>query len=198
MRIALVHDRLTGIGEPEKVFFCLMELFPGAEIFTLAYQPEVFGDRFQNRKVTVSSLQRLPFGKTRDRLYLPFYPGLMRGFDLSGFDLVVSSSTGAAQWVVKPEAALHVCFFHSLLEGLWEGQGGGWMGLFRSYLRRWDKRSNDGVTKFLVASEEMKAKVGRYYEREADVIPPPWDAKFEFRVQVYFRRLYGIKPVGEE
>src|SRR5579885_2713787 len=99
MRIALVHDWLTSIRGGEKVLLGLMELFPGADIFTLVYRPEKFGDLFKERKVTTSVLQRLPLGKTRYQYYLPLYWEFMGGFDLSGYDLIVSSSSACAKWV---------------------------------------------------------------------------------------------------
>jgi hypothetical protein len=206
LKIALVHDSLTQSGEREKFLFALMELFPGADIFTLAYRPEKFGKQFEGRRVTTSFLQRLPLGSTHPALYLPLYHGFMRSLDVSGYDLIISSSAAVAKWVLNPKKITHVCWCHSLLGGLWENEAPvegldfpGWeKRVFGGYLRRCDLRSNEGVTHFLVGSEAMKERVGRIYGREADVIPLPLDEKFLFRVQVYFRRLYGIKSIGEE
>lgn len=203
MNIALVHDWLVEAGENEQLFFALMELFPGAEIFTLVYRPEEFGDRFQGRRVTTSFLQRLPLGKSRYQAYLPLYWGFMGGLDLSEQDLIVSTNSFCAKWIRNPKKVPHVCFCQSLLGGMWEeGETTGTIhfpswetGFFHDYLRRCDLKSNGGVTHFIAGSEEMKGRIKAVYGREADVIPPPLDAKFQFRAQVYFRKLFGIPTI---
>jgi glycosyltransferase involved in cell wall biosynthesis len=188
MRIALVHDWLTGVRGGEKVLLALMEIFPGAEIFTLVYRPEKFGDAFQGRRVTASFLQRLPWGKEKYPYYLPFYWGLMGGFDLSPYDLIVSSSSACAKWVRNPKKTLHVCYCHTPMRYIWDlfddyfapaGPGRASAPvrtaarIFRPYLQRCDLRSNGGVTHFLANSTEVQGRIGRIYGRESQVIPPP-------------------------
>jgi hypothetical protein len=205
VRIALVHDWLAEMGEPEKFFLRLLELFPGADLFTLVYQPDQVDPVFKNRKITASALQRFPFGKALYPYFIPFYWGLMRGFNLSDYDLVVSSSSACAKWIKTPKKAIHVCYFHGPMANLWDEEKGEaepffppWeLKLFRNYLRRCDLKSNEGITHFLTESDDMKALVQRLYGREAEVIPPPWDARFLFRTQVYFRRIFGIATIPD-
>jgi glycosyltransferase involved in cell wall biosynthesis len=184
MRIALVHDWLTGMRGGEKVLLSLMELFPGADIFTLVYRPEKFGKAFEGRKVTTSFLQRLPLGKTRYPYYLPFYWELMKGFDLSGYDLIVSSSSACAKWVPNPKKALHVCYCHTPMRYIWDlfddyfGPDTSaplrWSAkAFRPYLQRCDLKSNEGVTHFLANSTEVQSRIQRIYGRESQVMHPP-------------------------
>jgi len=184
MRIALVHDWLTGVRGGEKVLFSLMELFPGADIFTLAYRPEKFRDAFEGRKVTTSFLQRLPWGKTKYPYYLPLYWELMQGFDLSGYDLIVSSSSSCAKWIPNPKNVLHVCYCHTPMRYIWDlfedyfGPESSapvrWSAkAFRSYLQRCDLRSNAGVTHFLANSTEVQGRIHRIYGRESQVMHPP-------------------------
>ncbi len=184
MRIALVHDWLTGMRGGEKVLLSLMELFPGADIFTLVYQPEKFGNLFEERKVTTSFLQRLPFGKTRYPYYLPFYWELMKGFDLSGYDLIVSSSSACAKWVRNPKKTLHICYCHTPMRYIWDlfedyfGPHASapvrWSAkAFRSYLQKCDLKSNEGVTHFLANSTEVQGRIKRIYGRESQVMHPP-------------------------
>ncbi len=186
MRIALVHDWLTGMRGGEKVLLGLMELFPGADIFTLVYRPEKFGDIFKERKVTTSVLQRLPLGKTRYPYYLPLYWEFMGGFDLSGYDLIVSSSSACAKWVRNPSQALHVCYCHTPMRYIWDLFGDyfgpsaspplRWAArFFRSYLQDCDLKSNEGVTHFLANSTEVQGRIQRLYGRESQVIHPPVD-----------------------
>lgn len=201
MHIALVHDLLTGMGQEERFLLSLMELFPGADLFTLAYRPERMGPEFERRKIVTTTLQSLPFGKAHLGTFTPLYWGLMGGFDLSDYDLIVSSHSACAKWVRNPKKAMHVCYFHKPMDHLWNGEGTGpgrtATGLFREYLRGRDLRSNEGVTHFLTGSEEMKVRIKELYGREAEVIAPPLDAKFQFRIQVYFRRLFGISTIPD-
>ena len=97
MRIAIVHDWMTGMRGGEKVLLGLLELFPGADLFTLVYRADQMDDVFKNRKITTSALQHLPFGKTKYQYYLPLFWELTGGFDLSGYDLIISSSSACAR-----------------------------------------------------------------------------------------------------
>ncbi|HVZ80624.1 MAG TPA: glycosyltransferase [bacterium] len=198
MRIALVHDWLTGMRGGEKVLSGLMELFPGADIFTLVYRPEKFGDLFEGRRVITSALQRLPFGKTRYPYYLPFYWELMGGFDLSSYDLIVSSSSACAKWVRNPKNVLHVCYCHTPMRYIWDlfddyfGPSTSpwvrWPAKFvRPYLQRCDLKSNEGVTHFLANSTEVQGRIKRLYGRESQVFHPP----------VEVGRFQGPKEQGE-
>ncbi len=188
MRIALVHDWLTGMRGGEKVLLSLMELFPGADIFTLVYRPNQVDPVFHKRKITTSFLQRLPFGKTRYQYYLPLYWELMKGLDLTGYDLIVSSSSACAKWVRVPKEAIHVCYCHTPMRYIWD-LFDDYFGpsapapvrlaakLFRGYLQRCDLKSNEGVTHFLANSMEVKERIKRLYGREADVFHPPVDVE---------------------
>jgi glycosyltransferase involved in cell wall biosynthesis len=162
----------------------LMELFPGADVFTLVYRPEKFGHLFEGRRVVTSSLQRLPFGKTRYQYYLPFYWGLMGGFDLSSYDLIISSSSACAKWVRNPKKTLHVCYCHTPMRYIWDlfddyfGPSASfpvrWMARWvRPYLQRCDLRSNEGVTHFLANSTEVQERIQRIYGRTSEVFHPP-------------------------
>ena len=168
----------------EKVLQSLMELFPDADIFTLVYRPEKFGPMFEGRRVTTSFLQRLPFGKTRYQYYLPLYWELMGGFDLSGYDLIVSSSSACAKWIRNPKKALHVCYCHTPMRYIWDlfddyfGPSTSplvrWPAkLFRPYLQRCDLKSNEGVTHFVANSTEVQERIKRLYGRDAEVFHPP-------------------------
>ncbi|HEY5039916.1 MAG TPA: glycosyltransferase [bacterium] len=181
----MVHDWLTGTTGREKVLESLSQLFPGADLFTLVYQPEKVSSVFQKHRVTTSPLQRLPFGKTRYPHFLPLYWNLMGSFDLSGYDLIVSSSSACAKWVRNPKKVPHVCYCHTPLREIWDEAGsletqesfGAPLSarFFRSYLQRCDLKSNEGVTRFLTNSNGVKERIARLYGREAEVIPPPLD-----------------------
>ena len=193
LRIAIVHDWLTGMRGGEKVLLSLMELFPRADIFTLVYRPEKMDPAFQHRRITTSWLQRLPFGKTHYQYYLPFYWELMGSFDLSAYDLIVSSSSACAKWVRNPKKATHVCYCHSPMRYVWDlfddyfGPAASplvrWSAkFFRFYLQTCDLRSNEGVTHFLANSTEVQERIQRIYGRESQVIHPPVDVE-KFKIK---------------
>lgn len=170
----------------EKVLLGLLELFPGADIFTLVYRPDQMDPVFQKRTVKTSALQRLPFGKTRYQYYLPLFWELMGGFDLSSYDLIISSSSACAKWVRNPNNVTHVCYCHSPMRYIWD-LFGDYFGpsssplvrwpakLFRPYLQYCDLKSNKGVTHFLANSTEVQERIERIYGRESEVIHPPVD-----------------------
>ena len=198
MRIALVHDWLTGARGGEKVLESLSYLFPDADLYTLVYQPEKTNSIFLKHKIQTSPLQRLPFGKTRYPYFLPLYWELMGAFDLSGYDLIVSSSSACAKWIRNPNRIMHVSYCHSPMRYIWDlyedyfGEGTPritrWSaGFFRSYLQRCDLKSNEGVTHFIANSTEVKERIARLYGRDSTVIHPPVDLE----------RFSGPKGPGE-
>jgi len=196
LKIALVHEWMVAMGEREKVIQAYLELFPKADLFTLVYRPEKMDPMFQKRRVTTSFLQRLPFGKTRPRWYLPLFWGAMRSLDLTGYDLVISLSAVCAKWVKAPEQAQHVCFFEGSL--LNEEDGADFprwqIRWFGNFIRRCEEESNRGVTHFLAGSESGKIRIRRLYGRDAEVIAPPLDALSLFKTQLYFQRILGNQP----
>jgi glycosyltransferase involved in cell wall biosynthesis len=148
---------------------------------------------FQKRTVNTSALQRLPFGKTRYQYYLPLYWELMGGFDLSSYDLIVSSSSACAKWVRNPKNVMHVCYCHTPMRYIWDlfddyfGPSTSplvrWSAkLFRPYLQYCDLRSNRGVTHFLANSTEVQERIQRIYGRGSEVMHPPVDVD-RFRVK---------------
>src|SRR3990172_5502881 len=98
MKVALVHDWLTGMRGGEKVLLTLMELFPAADIFTLVCQPEALDPAFHKHRIYTTWLQKIPFGPSKYQYFLPLYWILMRRFDLSSYDLIISSSTASGKW----------------------------------------------------------------------------------------------------
>jgi glycosyltransferase involved in cell wall biosynthesis len=208
MRIALVHDWLTGMRGGEKVLLGLMEMFPEADIFTLVYRPEKVHPAFHQRRIKSSPLQHLPFGKTHYQFFLPFYRWLMESFDLSSYDLIISSSSACAKWVRNPRRVPHLCYCHTPMRYIWDlfddyfGRSSPFIirwaaKLFRSYLQKCDLKSNEGVTHFIANSTEVKERINRLYHREADVIHPPVDVdhfKVKTRKHDYYLVVSALVP----
>ena len=189
-KVALVHDWLTGQRGGEKVLEVLAEIFPKAPIYTLFHIKGSQHPDIEKRDIRTSFLQRAPFLEKKYRWYLPLFPLAIELFDLQGYDLVVSTSHCVAKGAVPAPEALHVCYIHSPMRYAWN--------LYFSYfaperlslyprwiippivhrLRTWDVASAARVDRFVANSANVARRVGKYYRREAEVIPPPVDTEF--------------------
>jgi hypothetical protein len=118
--VAVVHDWLTIPGGSEQVVLELLEMFPEAELFTSVYDPAPWPAQITERPVHSSFLSRLPGAARHYPKLLPLMNAAFRSFDLSGFDLVLSSSHACAKNVRTPETALHVCYCHTPMRYAWE------------------------------------------------------------------------------
>ena len=191
MRVALVHDWLTGMRGGEKVLDVLCEIYPEADIFTLIHEPGRLNARIEGHRIITSVLQRVPVLRRHYRHFLPFFPALIERFDFSSYDLVISSSHCVAKSVIVPAATVHVCYCHSPMRYAWdqfEAYFGvdrvGWAahyGLYRpvlGHLARWDARTAPRVGRFVANSAYVAGRISRYYNRASTVVYPPVDTMF--------------------
>jgi glycosyltransferase involved in cell wall biosynthesis len=191
MRVALVHDWLTGMRGGEKVLAELCALFPRADVYTLVHREGATPPIEDGRRVVTSALQRMPFGRTHHRYYLPLFPLAARSLRVEGpLDLVISSSHAAAKAVRVPPGARHVCYCHSPMRYVWDERGDYFsfgrarlarraaLAPWRAALRRWDRRTAEGVDLFVANSEHVRARILAAYGRDAVVVHPPVDTDF--------------------
>src|SRR4051812_44053187 len=113
MKVAITHDWLTGMRGGEYVLEAIIEMFPNADLFTLISLPDKVSPAIAARPIRASWLQRLPRAAEKYRSYLPLMPAAIASLDLSGHDLVVSSSHCVAKGVAKPAGAVHVSYVHA-------------------------------------------------------------------------------------
>jgi glycosyltransferase involved in cell wall biosynthesis len=186
IRVALVHDWLTGMRGGEHVLEAIAELFPRAELFTLIYIPGTVSPMLTVLKRRTSILQKFPNIEKRYRNFLPLMPKIMESFDLSGFDLIISSSHCVAKGIKKPKDAVHVSYIHAPMRYMWDRYddyfGAGRSSIpvrtaarsMRSYLRNWDKKvtTSDRVDYLMTNSKYIASQVRTHYDREAQVIYP--------------------------
>jgi len=190
VRVALVHDWLTGMRGGERVLEGLLDLFPEAEIFTLLHVPGTVSPRIEARPIHTSFVQRLPGAATRYRWYLPLFPWAIEQLDLRGFDLVISSSHCAAKAVVTDAGTPHLCYCHTPMRYAWD-QFGAYFSPDRNgrigyaairtivaWLRHWDRATAGRVDAFAANSGWVAERIARYYGRTATVVPPPVDTEF--------------------
>jgi glycosyltransferase involved in cell wall biosynthesis len=186
MRIALVHDYLNQYGGAERVLEALHELYPDAPVYTSLYDPAAMPASYRSWDIRTSWMQRLPLWRRLFRAYFPLYPGAFESFDLSGYDLILSSSSAFAKGVIPATDAFHICYCHTPMRFAWrtddymarERIGGKRriiVSLLLTYIRLWDVASNNRVDAFVANSRVVADRIRRYYAREATIIHPPVD-----------------------
>jgi len=185
LKIALVHDWLTGMRGGEKVLEVLCELYPQATLFTLLHNKGSVSATIEKMNIRTSFIDRLPLKATKYRNYLPLFPRAIESFDFSGFDLILSTSHAVAKGARPAPGALHICYCHTPMRYVWElydeyfGPGragvmtGAAMSIVAPRLREWDIRSSDRVNFFIANSRNVALRIRQYYRRPADVIHPP-------------------------
>jgi glycosyltransferase involved in cell wall biosynthesis len=189
MRVALVHDWLTGMRGGEKVLEVLCEVYPDADLFTLVHVPGSVSPTIERQRVHPSVVQRLPAVARHYRHYLPLFPTAVELFDLDGYDLVVSTSHCAAKSVIAP-GARHLCYCFTPMRYAWDqfdayfGPGrlgrplSGAFGLVMRHLARWDRDTAWRANRYVAISRHVASRIRRYYNREAIVVYPPVDTAF--------------------
>jgi glycosyltransferase involved in cell wall biosynthesis len=174
----------------EKVLLSLARLFPEAPIFTLLHVRGSVAPELEARDIRTTFVQRLPGVARRYRHYLPLFPAAAASLDLRGYDLVVSSSHCVVKGVRPRGAALHLCYCHTPMRYVWDryhdyfspGRLGPLARLVvprvARALRAWDVATAPRVHRFAANSAYVAGRVRRYYDRPAEVIPPPVDTGF--------------------
>jgi len=197
-RIAVVHDWLLDFAGSERVLREILDLLPQADLFALLDLPdEELMNAIPRRTKATSFLQSLPRPRRWLRYYVPLMPLAIEQFDLSGYDIVVSSSHAVAKGVITGPRQLHLSYVHTPMRYAWDLQHEylraagfdrglrGWAARLALHrLRKWDVRSANGVDVFLANSAHVARRIRKAYRREAEVLYPPVDVSgFPLRQQ---------------
>lgn len=182
--IALVFDWMTNLGGAERVNLKLHQMFPKAPIFTSIFNAEKMGKGYEDADIRTSFIQKLPFAKEKHQWYLNFMPYAYELFDLSSFDIVISSAHSCAKGIITKPETMHVCYCHTPMRYLWDD----WHTYIRDYkmpsilkryakkklhrLRIWDKMAADRVDYFIANSKTTQKRIEKYYRRASTVINP--------------------------
>jgi glycosyltransferase involved in cell wall biosynthesis len=182
-KVAIVHYWLVNMRGGEKMLEALLEMFPQADIYTHVYDPSAVSALINSHPVHTSYIQKLPFAIKMYQKYMPLMPRALMDFDLSSYDLIISSEAGPAKGVVPDPDAFHICYCHSPMRYLWDMyheyfRGAG---LFTRFfmkrlipgLRLWDVMSANLVDRFITNSHYVAKRIQRYYGREAEVVFGP-------------------------
>lgn len=176
-------------GGAERVLEVLQSLWPGAPTFTLLYDQRQMSDTFGHRDIRTSFLQNLPFGLKKYRWYLPLMPTATESYNLSEFDVVISSSSAFSKGVITPANAIHLCYCHTPTRYLWSDAVSyleelsaprpikALLPSLLSRLRTWDRLAANRVDHFIANSETVRRRIKKYYDRDSEVVYPPVDTE---------------------
>ena len=184
MKVALVHDWLTGMRGGERVLEVLCGLYPGADLYTLLHAGGRLSGPIEGMRIRTSFIQRFPGVSRYYRYCLPFFPAAVERFDLRGYDLIISSSHCVAKGILPMPGALHISYCHTPMRYVWDvhfeyfkDPGKGLKNLLVStlanYLRIWDVTSSQRVDEFVANSRFVQQRIKKYYRRESTLIHPP-------------------------
>jgi glycosyltransferase involved in cell wall biosynthesis len=216
--VAVVHEWLVDFAGSERVLEQILSVYPDATLYVLIDRmAPALRARFSSRRTVTSFLDRWPLIERYFTRCLPLMPFAVQQFDLSGHDLVISSSHCVAKGVIVPPDALHLCYCHSPMRYAWDLQSTylvqegldrgltGWLARYLFHrLRMWDSTSHHGVDHFAANSDFVRRRMLKCYRRSASVIHPPVDVDVEPlstvvrdpRLCITVGRLLGYKNVA--
>ncbi len=188
-KIAIIHDWLYIYAGAERVLEQIIHCFPSADIFSLIdFIPEHDRGFLHNKPVTTSFIQKLPFAKTKHRNYIFLCPLAIEQFDLSSYDIIISSSHAVAKGVLTSPNQIHICYCHSPMRYAWDMQHQylqeanlsrgfkSWIARYMLHkIRLWDYRTANGVDYFIANSNFIAKRIFKVYRRDATVINPGVD-----------------------
>lgn len=186
MKTALVHDWLIHMRGGERVLEAMAEVYPDATIYTLFCDPSRLSPALQKMKIRTSFLHYLPGIRSYYRWLLPIFPLIIRTLKIDpDTQLVISSSHCVAKGIPIPQGATHLCYCHTPMRYAWGfedeyfGHFPAWLRFiiqkWMRYLRAWDLAASSNVRFFIANSENVRARIQKFYQREAEVIHPPVD-----------------------
>lgn len=195
VKVAIVCEWLVTYAGSEKVLEQLLKCFPQADLFCVCdFLPDKDRAFLQGKLPKTTFIQRLPWARKKYRAYLPLMPLAIEQLDVSGYDLVISSSHAVAKGILTGPNQVHICYVHSPMRYAWDLQHQylkeagmdrgikGWLArAILHYMRLWDYRTANGVDYFIANSRFIARRIKKVYGREAEVIYPPVDVEgFEY------------------
>ncbi|WP_321952400.1 glycosyltransferase family 4 protein [Paraburkholderia bannensis] len=204
-KVAIVHDWLVAYAGSEKVLEQIIQMFPNADLFSIVdFFPEQLRGVLGGKRAKTSFIQRLPRAKSKFRAYLPLMPLAVEQFDLSSYDLVITSNHAVAKGVLTGPHQVHVSYVHSPIRYAWDlqhqylAEAGIQRGvkswLARSllhYMRIWDQRTAHGVDAFVANSAFVGRRIRKVYGCDAEVVYPPVDVE-RFGLSAHHEDFYLI------
>jgi len=187
MKVALVHDWLTGMRGGEKCLELLGAGFPHAPLFCLLHKQGSVSEIITRRQIHTSWLQHIPGIARHYRYFLPAFPLAIHTIGKPDADLLISTSHCAAKALPVKKETRHLCYCFTPMRYAWtfhdEYFGASWLKRAAlapalAGLRSWDKANSAGVNRFVAISRHVQKRIETFYGREADVVYPPADTDF--------------------
>jgi glycosyltransferase involved in cell wall biosynthesis len=208
MKVAVVHDHFTQLGGAERVAEALFRLLPNATVFTTVVAENALPPGLIGTDVRTSWMRHLPAMNRLYRHYLPLYPLAVASLDLTGYDLVVSSSCGFAKGIRVDKKAVHVCYCHTPMRWVWRFDDYArreqfsqskrlLLSLLLNRMRVWDLYAARQPDQFVANSHVVAERIQTIYKRHAVVVPPPIDVnRFSIaaRTEDYYLVLSRLVP----
>ncbi|PIW36330.1 MAG: glycosyltransferase family 4 protein [Candidatus Kerfeldbacteria bacterium CG15_BIG_FIL_POST_REV_8_21_14_020_45_12] len=187
MKIALVHDHLAQDGGAENVLEVFCEMWPNAPIHVLVHDPKNANPYFADKDIRTSFIQRLPLGVKKYQWYFPMMPAAIESFDLSEYDVVISTSSSFAKGVVTRPGTMHISYCHTPTRFLWSDTHSyveelgvnsflkRIIPIFLSNVRIWDRIAAERVDHYIANSLAVQKRIQKYYHQESTLMYPPVD-----------------------
>lgn len=179
MKVALVHDWLTGMRGGERCLEAFLDIYPDADIHTLLHLPGSTSRQIDQRVKKCSFLQSIPGIGRLYRYFLPFYPWAVAQFDFKGYDLVISLSHAAAKNIKVPKGVPHISYCFTPMRYVWD-KAQDYFGALTPFvwpilrtLRRWDYKGGQRPLALVAISQFVSARIRCFYGRDSQVIYPP-------------------------
>lgn len=187
MRVAIIHDWFVSAGGAENVLKAILDIYPEADVFSVV---DFFDDKqrkkyLQGKPTKNTFIQKLPFAKKKYRAYLPLMPFAIEQINVTGYDVVISSSHAVAKGVITSPDQLHICYCHSPIRYAWDMKfeyltesnlTSGIKSILARYflhkIKSWDFISSNNVDYFIANSNFIKRRIAKCYRRDAEVIFP--------------------------
>jgi glycosyltransferase involved in cell wall biosynthesis len=198
MKIALAHDWLNQMGGAEQVLERLVEMYPGAPVFTTIYGPALMPETYRRWDIRPTWLNQAPAIHRYHQPYLPLYPPAVESMNFDGYDLILSNKSGFIHGLRHTSKQLHICYCLAPTRYVWDygsyaaregfGRWVGWLiDPLIHRLRQWDfaaaqreRGSNNfsadkyaSVDYFIAISTDIQARIKKYYQRDSVIIYPP-------------------------
>lgn len=185
MKTAIVHDWLVNYGGAERVVEQMLLLYPDADIYTLVYDEKKMGKIFPKEKVHTSSLQKIPMAEKLYTKFLSLMPKAFEEFDLTGYDLVIASSSCCAKGVITSPTTPFIAYIHSPMRYAWDlyydylKNSGRFTKFFMKRwmpdIRKWDYISSQRIDTLVANSSYIARRIKKFWNRDAAVVYPPVD-----------------------
>ncbi|KLE96247.1 glycosyltransferase family 4 protein [Klebsiella aerogenes] len=189
INIGIVADWLVTYAGSEKVIKEFIDVFPSSELYSVVdFLSDSNRELFSGKKAKTTFIQKMPFAKSKYQKYLPLMPLAIEQLDMSGHDVILSSSHAVAKGILTGPDQLHISYVHSPIRYAWDlqhqylresGLSEGLKGFIAKYLlhkiRIWDYRTANGVDHFIANSKFISRRIHKVYGRSSDVIYPPVD-----------------------